>query len=481
MVRRLARQGVDDAAGTTPARREAPTAAAAGVPRDTNLTAVDLSPALGLQWSGEGRLEGRRTVVCCTHVVPHAPRAGNEYRVLRLLRWLRLQGYDTVLVLSPLPGGTVSQVALRSLASEFRQVIACGRDGRVEFAMERGADVARLLAGTSTARWSRGLARVDDECTSAECLELDRTFCHEPLAAVVAHVERAIAPCIVLAEYVFMTRALPLLGARSLKVVDTHDVFSSRQEKVGRFGVVDLQLPADEERRRLLRSDLVLAIQDGERAALQALVPERAVITTGVDFDVSDPGVPDGRRVLLIGSDNPMNVKGLTDFLAFAWPAIKREAPDAEFLVAGRLCEAVPDVPEGVRLLGHVDRAADAYGIARVAVNPCMAGTGVKIKTLEALSYLRPVVTWPAGVEGLGPELASSCCVVADWNEFARTVIDLLLGTRPFRFDEAREASIRSLLSAEHVYRDFAHALARWAPVRESAPGADGRRSGSRS
>src|SRR6185436_5399070 len=32
------------------------------------------------------------TIVCLSHVMPVPPRAGNEYRILRMLRWLRDRG-----------------------------------------------------------------------------------------------------------------------------------------------------------------------------------------------------------------------------------------------------------------------------------------------------------------------------------------------------------------------------------------------------
>jgi hypothetical protein len=81
-----------------------------------------------------------------------------------------------------------------------------------------------------------------------------------------------------------------------------------------------------------------VAIQDDERQELRQLMPGKPVVTAGVDFDiVEDAGVPSGRRALCVASDNPMNRKGLADFLRFAWPHIRREVPDAELLVAGRV------------------------------------------------------------------------------------------------------------------------------------------------
>jgi hypothetical protein len=61
-----------------------------------------------------------------------------------------------------------------------------------------------------------------------------------------------------------------------------------------------------------------------------------------------------------------------------------------------------------------------------VVINPVVAGTGAKIKTIEALCHLRPVVTWPAGVDGLHPRLAAGCVVTHDWFEFSNAVVEAL-------------------------------------------------------
>ena len=45
-----------------------------------------------------------RPIICLTHVMPTSPRAGNEYRIRRLLRWLRASGYIVVPVVGPDPG-----------------------------------------------------------------------------------------------------------------------------------------------------------------------------------------------------------------------------------------------------------------------------------------------------------------------------------------------------------------------------------------
>src|SRR5262249_39823011 len=150
---------------------------------------------------------------------------------------------------------------------------------------------------------------------------------------------------------------------QSFKMIDTIDVFSTKSKKVVQYGIDDsLALTANEERARLIRADLVIAIQSAEREELSAIVPERSVVTVGVDFDVlRQSSQPEGQGIFYVASDNAMNVKGLSDFLRFAWPWIRREVPDATLKVAGKVCRALQDLPPGVTALGPVDDVAVLY------------------------------------------------------------------------------------------------------------------------
>ena len=93
-----------------------------------------------------------------------------------------------------------------------------------------------------------------------------------------------------------MSRVLPLVGGRALKVIDTIDVFSTRHEKVGQFGVQDLVVDPAAEQMRLRRGDVAIAIQHNERQVLEALVPGLTIVTAGVDFEVlEETSAPRGR------------------------------------------------------------------------------------------------------------------------------------------------------------------------------------------
>ena len=419
------------------------------------------------------------TIVCLSHVMPVPPRAGNEYRILRMLRWLRDRGYRIVPVIAPLPGDEISQERIQQLAAEFSNAVVCERNGALRYILGSIPDTLASLNGDTT----RPVSLLLDEDSirgshQQDLLRMDRTFCHDVLISAVTRLQQALGPHVLLAEYIWMTRILPLVGPDVLKVVDTIDVFSTKREKVLRFGVDDLHVDAAEEARRLRRADLIIAIQEDERRELSRLAPATPVVTAGVDFDVAGgTAPPEAPRVLYIASGNPMNRKGLDDFLRFAWPGVRQEVPGAELVLAGDVgASLMTDVP-GVIRMGRVADLAPLYHDARVVINPAAAGTGVKIKTLEALGYFRSVVTWPSGVDGLPPELADLCHVVRDWYSFRRRLSSLLTVHPAPSFSPAQQELIKKSTAPEATYRALTDMLAQMVAQRSrtSAAGAEPR------
>ncbi|HEX6881210.1 MAG TPA: glycosyltransferase family 4 protein [Terriglobales bacterium] len=405
-----------------------------------------------------GRQRSNKVILCMTHVVFQPPRAGNEYRFNRLLRHLEQQGYRTIVLFVPLE--PVTDSVLRSMAAFAPDLIVCMQDGSLQYQVQQDESVLTALDGARIPMMPSSVLQENAPADNraAELIQVDRTFSHDALCNVALHLHRHFQPCATLVNYIFMTRFLPFVPANSLKIIDTIDVFSTKARKVMSYGVDDgLSMSSQEERKRLLRGQLILAIQNGERQEFESIVPERRVLTVGVDFDVQreNPPAPPGKDILLIASDNPMNVKGLRDFLRFAWPIIARQEPDARLLVAGKVSHTMMSPHDRVSLLGQVDDVSSLYSQARVVINPAVAGTGLKIKTVEALCYLRPVVCWPNGFDGLEERVAKLCPVATNWFDFATQVVRVLRDGRTQWFSDEEAEMIRRSLSSTTVYRDL--------------------------
>jgi hypothetical protein len=383
--------------------------------------------------SGDGRDQsppgGRGRLICMSHVLPFPPRAGNEYRIHRMLTWLAAQGWDVLLLVCLPENEPLTSHQLVEAAQPYPNLVVCQRDGTLHYRLRDGGAMVEELRG----RRPRAFAPMLQEWIHAspaegELSSLMQTFCPDVFIELLLDLDATFQPSVLLAEYIFMTRPFALLRPELFKVVDTHDVFSTRQTKVAQYGIENsLALAPRLEAELLDRADLLIAMHEADADSVRTLAPRRPAISVGVDFPVSEHVTPPASRpiVLLVASDNPMNVKGLDDFLCFAWPLVREALPQAELRVVGRVGRAVDPAVPGVHVLGRVENLDTAYAEARVVINPAIAGTGLKIKTVEALAHLRPIVLWPSGVDGLGPELRALCRVVRNWFDFSRQVIDL--------------------------------------------------------
>lgn len=209
----------------------------------------------------------------------------------------------------------------------------------------------------------------------------------------------------VMVEYVFFSELFEHLPEKVLKVLDTHDRFTLRHRLYYERGMAPkfFSTSYHDEARGLARADLILAIQDREREAFAGMTA-RPVLTLGHLVQIedrfrSDAGAP-GPTLLIIGSDNEINVDGLGCFLDEDWPAIKRALPHSRLLVAGGVGKHAPREAD-IESLGFVESLATAYGMADVVINPVRSGTGLNIKSIEALGYGIPLVTTASGSRGI--------------------------------------------------------------------------------
>jgi polysaccharide biosynthesis protein PslH len=266
----------------------------------------------------------------------------------------------------------------------------------------------------------------------------------------------------VLVAYVFYSAFLEAFGSECKRIIDTHDVFSDRRQRLEAIGVDGnwFSVPPSEERRGLLRADAVLAIQSTEASTFRDLLRGRRPVHEVGHFlpihQAKNIGKPlPAERIGFVASANPLNVDGVRWFLATVWPNVVSRCPQAKFFIAGQICDHFQDAADSVELLGKVEDLADFYGRCVCTVNPMRTGTGLKIKTLESLAHGCSVVTSPSGAEGL------ECCrdhglrVASDPHQFADNLVRWI--TNPGEAAEAGKSAQQILLD---LYSQWRKALA---------------------
>lgn len=229
-------------------------------------------------------------------------------------------------------------------------------------------------------------------------------WCPQGFAGHVAALHRARAYDAVIANYVWMSRALEGVGDGALRIIDTHDVFGGRHRRARAEGIDPSWFftTGAEEARGLARADLVLAIQAEEARVLEAR-GARAVLTVGhappprflTAPDPASPRAPFG----YLGSANPWNIAAIRALdAALAGSGI-------DWLLAGTILRRGDlRLASRPRILETLPEAAAFYRAVDVVVNPMAGGTGLKIKTVEALMFGRPVLGTADAFLGLPAE-----------------------------------------------------------------------------
>ena len=176
--------------------------------------------------------------------------------------------------------------------------------------------------------------------------------------------------------------------------------------------------------RYLLASSPVVA------ASLRAANPGKEVAEAPLclDADYYPAASLDGPPTAgLIGSGTwQPTAAAMSRFASRVWPQVLRIAPDARSLIAGRNTASLPNpAAPGLEYVGEVPSAAEFLRSLSVLLFPLTRGSGMKVKVLEALASGVPVVTTPAGAEGVD---AGDGIVVAESDEqLARAAASILL------------------------------------------------------
>jgi glycosyltransferase involved in cell wall biosynthesis len=224
---------------------------------------------------------------------------------------------------------------------------------------------------------------------------------------------------IAIVNYVWMSASLEAIHPSTYRLIDTHDVFGGRQDALQMQGLAPtwFYCSEEEERKGLDRADGIIAIQSEEAEVLSGRTRKPIHIVGHV---IPSNFLPPRRvsagpiRVGYMASDNPSNRLSLQALLDAAGDS-KGILNGFEFIVGGLLSNRVPSGVSGFRRLGYIRESRNFYSMIDIVINPNVSGTGLKIKSVEALSYGKPLVSTADGMCGISTtEPAHLCKTVND-------------------------------------------------------------------
>jgi len=265
-------------------------------------------------------------------------------------------------------------------------------------------------------------------------------------------------PRAIIVVYAWMAECLQELNTQAKLILDTIDVMHQRVERLKQYKLpVGWCICRDREMKILSQFDAIIAIQDEEAEVFRAMVPEKRVITVGTSHPLLPAALePMAGRLLFIGGPNAGNIMGMESFLKEVWPGILKARPEAELAICGKIGGRLKTKAPRLLLQGFVEDVGQAYNEAAVVINPLWVGSGLKIKTVEALCRGKALVTTPCGIEGMVPPPEGACRVVEQPEQMAKAIIELLREPEKRKaLESAAYDYARQWLSPSHVYRQL--------------------------
>jgi len=180
--------------------------------------------------------------------------------------------------------------------------------------------------------------------------------------------------------------------------------------------------------------DAIVPISEPDLRWFREAAPESTPIMlseTGVNLPgyISEPDEPNV-KVGFIGALNwEPNVRGLRWFTDQVWPMVGKVLPAATLHIAGRGAPArAPSWLRGenINRMGEADDARQFMASVNVIIAPLFAGSGLRIKILEAMSIGRPVVATTVAVNGIPAVNGRELLIADDASSFSSAVISLL-------------------------------------------------------
>lgn len=376
-------------------------------------------------------------ILALTSRLPSPPREGHQLRAWHVLRALASRHEVTLLSFQrhdDLPEGvqtlreTVAHLETFPIASEH----------------SRAALGAALLRGTLT-RTPFLAAKYDSRQLRARIAELSRDadLVHFDMLPLMAH-----ADCV--------PQGVPVvLNAHNVE----HELLAKRARIETRVLVQAFlagQVPRVRafEQRACQRADAVLACSQVDAQALRSLAPGRDVhvIANGVDLDGNRPSpqAVDSDGLVFVGQMGWFpNRDGVDWFLREVFPRILARRPSTHFTLVGKADGlAVPEaVAHNVTLAGFVDDLRPHVHAAAVYVVPLRAGSGTRLKVLEAMALGKAIVTTSIGSEGIALRHGEDAVFADDAQAFADATVALL--DSPARIAAMGQAA-RRLAEAEY-------------------------------
>lgn len=163
-----------------------------------------------------------------------------------------------------------------------------------------------------------------------------------------------------------------------------------------------------------------LLLNDSEASLLKEKTKERSIYTINpyickkIAYKRNFRGLPE---FVFLGSLNfPQNAVSIISFIKTQMNSIIERLPNVKLRIIGtgaseELLELTRQYSENISVEGYIEDLNSVFKNCCAMIIPLLFGSGVKLKTLEALSYGLPIITTDFGIEGI-PVIDQTHCII---------------------------------------------------------------------
>lgn len=182
----------------------------------------------------------------------------------------------------------------------------------------------------------------------------------------------------------------------------THDYFAYKNLLIGGKHIY-LNTNAHQEAIAMQRSPHIFALNEEEACYFKRLSPQSTVHNIYSYYKYSAQPLFGNHNILFLSGSNKFNQDGIKWFIAHVLPLITNLCSDARLVIGGSICNVLRkmSLPKEVVLEGFVQSPEEFYKKGDIAINPISQGTGLKIKTFEAVSFDKVTVVHPHSQTGI--------------------------------------------------------------------------------
>ncbi|MDR2883513.1 MAG: glycosyltransferase family 4 protein, partial [Deferribacteraceae bacterium] len=201
-------------------------------------------------------------------------------------------------------------------------------------------------------------------------------------------------------QYVFTSKIFSMFDENTLKILSTLDIFSNRNSRLQPVGIAPyyFSCSVEEEKRAFERADKIIAIQREDAKFFKANTdkPVHTIPYLTKKKYLAQKNINGKLSVGYLASTNEPNIHAIERFISCI-----KGVDTVHLHIAGSISDSIKQRQDNVSVIGSVVDIEKFYTEHDLYINPDEFDSGLKIKTVEALAYGRPIICTAASSSGI--------------------------------------------------------------------------------